>query len=487
MTVFYRGKKDMKPDSDLFKWGPIDGRICYGAYWVEAWPKSAEYHKIDFPELFYYFFDEKMVAVLDDYELKEVGKEFFNKYMVDKETCKQVYDTWWNTVNTLEELHKQITSEKLESLPAKQLAHLYENWYKLHLQFWIHGYVPEFSNWGGERILMNYLGDHHIENFTYLFERLSAPVKLSFYQEEEIDLLQLKAIKNKDKLKQKLIDHQKKYFWIQNSYFEAKITPVEYFADILGKISEKEAQEKINSIKKFIEDTKKEKEDIIKNHGLSDEVVNMANQLSYSIWWQDFRKKYIFILHHYKDLINKEAAKRYKVDLEDLYCYSPFEFNDLLAKKRFIQKELMKERKRAFLFHYEKRELHFVRGQEAERMLKPYLHPKVDKSIKEIKGLVVSRGPVVRGRVKILLSAKQADKMKKGDVLVASMTSPEYIVALRKATALVTDEGGMTCHAAIVSRELGMPCIVGTKIATKALKDNDLVEVDANTGVVRIV
>jgi len=76
--------------------------------------------------------------------------------------------------------------------------------------------------------------------------------------------------------------------------------------------------------------------------------------------------------------------------------------------------------------------------------------------------------------------------MKKGDILVAAMTSPDYILAMKKASAIITDEGGMTCHAAIVSRELGIPCIVNTKIATRVLKDGDLVEVDTKKGVINI-
>ena len=67
------------------------------------------------------------------------------------------------------------------------------------------------------------------------------------------------------------------------------------------------------------------------------------------------------------------------------------------------------------------------------------------------------------------------------------MTRPEMVVAMKKAGAIVTDEGGITSHAAVVSREFGIPCIIGTKKATKVFKDGDLVEVDANRGVVRRV
>ena len=67
------------------------------------------------------------------------------------------------------------------------------------------------------------------------------------------------------------------------------------------------------------------------------------------------------------------------------------------------------------------------------------------------------------------------------------MIKPDYLSAMKKAVAFVTDEGGITCHAAIVARELNRPCIIGTKIATKVLKDGDEVEVDADKGVVKIL
>ncbi len=104
--------------------------------------------------------------------------------------------------------------------------------------------------------------------------------------------------------------------------------------------------------------------------------------------------------------------------------------------------------------------------------------------MKELKGQSASPGKV-RGIVKVLSSIMELDKVKKGDVLVASATYPAFVPAMEKAVAIVTDEGGLLCHAAIVSRELGVPCVVGTKIATKALKDGDLVEVDATKGIVR--
>jgi len=86
------------------------------------------------------------------------------------------------------------------------------------------------------------------------------------------------------------------------------------------------------------------------------------------------------------------------------------------------------------------------------------------------------------GTVKILKSPKEIGKISKGDILVASMTSPDYVPAMKKSSAVVTDEGGQTSHAAIVSRELGVPCVGGTKAATKILKDGQIITVDGATG-----
>ena len=86
------------------------------------------------------------------------------------------------------------------------------------------------------------------------------------------------------------------------------------------------------------------------------------------------------------------------------------------------------------------------------------------------------------GPVKILKNPKEINKISKGDVLVAPMTSPDYVPAMKKSAAIITDEGGQTSHAAIVSRELGIPCVVGTKEATKKLKDGQIVTVNGEAG-----
>jgi pyruvate,water dikinase len=100
-----------------------------------------------------------------------------------------------------------------------------------------------------------------------------------------------------------------------------------------------------------------------------------------------------------------------------------------------------------------------------------------------LQGAAASPG-IGTGTVRILRSPKEIGKVSEGDVLVAPMTSPDYVPAMKKAVAIVTNEGGLTSHAAIVSRELGVPCVVGTKEATTKLSDGDRVTVDGGKGVV---
>jgi len=104
----------------------------------------------------------------------------------------------------------------------------------------------------------------------------------------------------------------------------------------------------------------------------------------------------------------------------------------------------------------------------------------------ELKGTSAYPG-IVFGTVKVVMGFREIGKVKKGDILVSSMTMIDVMPAIRRAAAIVTDEGGVLCHAAIAARELKKPCITGTKVATKVLKDGDLIEVDAGKGIVKVI
>jgi phosphoenolpyruvate synthase/pyruvate phosphate dikinase len=118
--------------------------------------------------------------------------------------------------------------------------------------------------------------------------------------------------------------------------------------------------------------------------------------------------------------------------------------------------------------------------------LRTEMIPMVRVGSKEINGQIGNKGKYT-GPIKIIMNISDFPKMQTGDVLVSTMTTPDFVVLMHKAGAIITDIGGMLCHAAIVSREINKPCIIGTKFATQLLKDGDMVEVDADKGIVRII
>lgn len=116
-----------------------------------------------------------------------------------------------------------------------------------------------------------------------------------------------------------------------------------------------------------------------------------------------------------------------------------------------------------------------------------FLDAKVDHG-KEISGVIAS-SPVdeIVGTARIVKNHKDFSAVKNGDIIVATMTTPDFVPIMQKAVAFVTDEGGILCHAAILSREMKKPCIVGTKNATKMIKDGDRIRMNLKKGMVKIV
>lgn len=115
------------------------------------------------------------------------------------------------------------------------------------------------------------------------------------------------------------------------------------------------------------------------------------------------------------------------------------------------------------------------------------LEKKVEGSSEELKGEVILEGiaaspGIAAGKVRIIEDLEDLDKIKTGDVLVTKMTNPDMVVSMQKSVAIITDEGGLTAHAAIVSREMGIPAVVGTQKATSILKDGEIVTVDGFNG-----
>ena len=172
----------------------------------------------------------------------------------------------------------------------------------------------------------------------------------------------------------------------------------------------------------------------------------------------------------------------------DAQYWTPEEVESSFARTPISSGELKRRKECAFIFG-DRKGIYLSSGPQALRdaaSLDRSAFRGVKRLMKSgrLEGLPVFPG-IYRGRARIIDQFDKFSLVKKGEVIVAPMTRPHLNKYIRGAGAIVTDEGAVLCHAAIVARELKIPCVIGTKIATKVLHDGDIVEVDANKGIVR--
>ncbi|PIZ52191.1 hypothetical protein COY27_00995 [Candidatus Woesearchaeota archaeon CG_4_10_14_0_2_um_filter_33_13] len=456
-------------NKELFYWGPIPGRPIYISYFMESIAnRSPKLYKWKWPEFVFYFIKKKMTFICEDEGLRIPGKKYFEHWIMQDDNFNLVKNRYQQAKEKLHNIHHLV--KKTHKLTDEQFKNLFLQWQEAYLTFWDHGLVPEMANWGGEVLLKEKLSKVPKNKFAYVYEKLTAPKGLSFYQEEELDLLKSNSIS----------EHQKRYYWINNSYFDSGIVSVKEFSERLNKVEDKNKE--IQRIGILPKKTEEERAKVIKDFNLSLEIEKISNRLSYSIYWQDERKGNIFQTNHFIKVLLTEISRRYNIPVSHLEQYWCWEIPQIFSDKIIKEKEMRDRLEKQAGYMAAKDGNHVWTSEKFDHVVGPFLNINVDVKKKEVKGVSVNVGKI-RGKARILFDPK--DHIEKGEILIAPMTSPEYIVALRKAVAVVTDAGGMTCHAAIVARELGIPGIVATKIATKVFKDGDLVEVDANNGIVR--
>lgn len=241
--------------------------------------------------------------------------------------------------------------------------------------------------------------------------------------------------------------------------------------------------------KKILAYESEKKYEVLKNLEIPEDVLEVGQligELGFLRFWN--RYHFMHVRYHIKQILAELMRRKGIADLE----YATVEeVLDIFHGKKIALEEI-KKRKQGYISILDKGRVIMLIGEKAEKYSK--LIKEEFRAITTIKGRVANKGKAV-GKVRIIsFSAKdyneQVAAFQKGEILVTGMTRPQIVHLCGKAAAIITDEGGITSHAAVVSRELNVPCIIGTHIATKILKTGDKVEVDATNdreGVVRII
>lgn len=295
-----------------------------------------------------------------------------------------------------------------------------------------------------------------------IMDALNTPLEDNFYKKEECDLVKTKDIK----------EHIKEYGWLLSRYgnyqpytfaqAKAKLSVINKQKLLLKRRLEKER------LRRTIAHTKKL---------LGAKGAHVVDIMQFVVFYRtqrtDILNKSTFIAHRVLVDFAKQKGLSYQ---QLMHCtrkeLETGKFSLAVINARLINNSVIMRNGKVTV----------LSGKESKTNLK-HLEEAVTNQ-ENIHGVVASPGKAL-GKVKLVFAREDFGKVKSGDILVTSMTTPEMVPIMKKAAAFITDEGGITCHAAIMSRELKKPCIIGTKIATKIFKDGDIIEVDANKGIVK--
>lgn len=298
-----------------------------------------------------------------------------------------------------------------------------------------------------------------------IMDILNIPLKDNFYKQEEHDLVKINSLKG-------LKRHVKKYEWVHSRYGDETPYTLSEAKKGLLEIDKDKYLKKRYEEKTRIKNTVVEAKKII---GKRNE--HFVDIMQFIVYYRTHRTDVMNMVSYLAIPLVKKQSKKYGLTYKEfLHCIKTEVLWNVPDKKT------LKERMKGYTVLMEDGFIRCIIGSESRR-IKNFLEEDVD-YVKELKGVVASKGRVV-GKAKVILSKKDFNKLKHGDILITSMTTPDMVPIMKKASAFLTDEGGTTCHAAIIAREMRKPCIIGTKIATKIFKNGDMVEVDANKGVVK--
>ncbi|MFA4834124.1 MAG: PEP-utilizing enzyme [Patescibacteria group bacterium] len=295
---------------------------------------------------------------------------------------------------------------------------------------------------------------------------LTSPLQDNFDRRSKIYLLKTKSP----------VKFLKQYGWLNSRY------------GILNEYTLEKAQELLKELKKdnYLQKYQANRKRVLQAIAEAKKII--GPQKAYLI---DVIQFFIYYRTHRTDMFNK-APYYFAPQLKLIATKNGLSYNDCLfctaselLNNKIPKLSIIHDRQKGFSFVSNPEGSSFLINNKHQELLKKYDN-KVNNNLTEITGRVAYPGKV-QGRIRIIRKTADLSRLKKDEILTTSMTTTDMISAIKKAAAFITDEGGITCHAAIIARELKKPCIIGTKIATRILKDNDLVEIDANNGIVKII
>lgn len=413
--------------------------------------------------------------------------DFLDHYLQESQVVRNNYEKLYTKVHKLE----------LSTLSNVQLANLLREYQKLfeHVYALFKITQPEYPETAAQRLRELLQQRLPIDQVEAAFITLTTPTEMDMMKQEEIDAYKLSlqpAVTESD-----IRTYAEQYPWFFfNTYNRQTISDFlqAKFTD-LGKVPVTQRQAFIDRARHSLAEQQKKHADwlITLDHDpdityLSSLFGKLANdRLELKRWWTG--GEYLFLP------LFEEIVRRLNVSLDDFFMgYRIQEIYQALEEGKLLSSETISQRKRLYACILEGEEFRFLEGEKAQQLYDEYITAPqaVSPDKHQLRGTIANTG-VAKGIARIIRVEdlqelmNDMNRFQEGEIIVTTMTQPAVVSLARKAAAIVTNEGGITSHAAILAREFGIPCLVGTKTATGLIQDGDLIEVNGSEGVVKIL
>ncbi len=440
------------------------------------------------PRTFFDFADGNVKWGAEVMHCEEVATSIVNSLTKDPNSYNSFNTSLFKSIDTLKEKAGDIYKSDRVTYSRSDLYKQYTRLMDAYAEVYARGMVPTLADLLVPRLSIT-VKEHlapYTDDVDGMFVSLTTPETLSTVAREEMNLLQLTLNKNVTEQSKAVLAHADRYF----ATFFGYEGPL-YTADTVWKrITEMRkdtalAEKRLAKLEEYSKHTKENRQKIEQDLGLPQHVMDILRITREWLASKEARKDSFFSAYAAMDLLMDATSKKTNTMKKLLKFLVRPEMEQFLQNE-ILPDDLEARLERMVVTSSEDGEVLVLSGEDAAKYIARNVYTPALTEHEEIAGQIAFKGRVT-GIVKIVQTIEDIDKMQEGDILVSTATNPNLLPAMRKAAAFVTNVGGITCHAAIISRELGIPCIIGTKIATQVLKDGDLVEVDANEGVVKIL
>lgn len=396
--------------------------------------------------------------------------------------------------------------QDLHAISDPELLKAYDKNSALNKKMYGYALITEAADIFTEADYAKYLNNIPVEKVPDIVRTLSLPASRTFFddialQVDEIALLIKKKYKNKIpltfnsisdlKIINKILKLRSNYYWSESSF---KITKSSSAAEIYEKVKEKvknfsyqEVSKERKKLQIKPDRIKTEQNRIYLKYRISSDAKKFFLLVQYLTALQDRRKELFLRFAASLGKVLDEIVLRTGIPRKELDFYLKKDINRLLLKKiRVPKKEISKRHRVVFVGYYKGNHTasDCYSGKAAEKIYQRLMLNREKLSQNQLKGFVASfgkQGRFVTGKVKIIFDPEHGS-IGKDEILVTGMTRTEFVPLMKKARAVITNEGGITTHAAIVSRELNIPCIIGTRFATDVLKTGQKIQIDMQSG-----